>query len=410
MKKIICLFLALSWFIINGSCRSDDNAAPTLQSLDSPNGIIVLDYGNEGNGRDIYITFEMPGSEDEVMNYNLILSKTGTVLSYSEATSLPEDRMYSIEKTGSVINHQVQADFKDSDGDVIQNDQSYSAYILTTSNTEDKLGSLSAGRIIQLKDIPYYEVKTLGNTSYPYMEALSYQDGYIMAPGEGNIYKVDVATGQYEIFDTGLPGPLGGGFDPHDGSYYGAMYSGGYVVKYQPDGTNAVFATEMIGPIGIAVDNDKNVYISNFDANFISKVTPDGTKTVFSNNSSGLINGPDGLVMAKGSLYSINFWDSRILKISSSGQPSLLATLPGTGNGYMAYADNFFFATSYTERKIYRIDMSGNYELIAGTGHSSTKDGPAELASFKNPNGIAIAGDTLFVGDEAKIRMVIKHE
>lgn len=405
MKKFINLSLTLSLLLTIGSCK-DENNKP---SIEPPQRIVILDHGNLGDGRDLYVTFHESRSEDEVMSYNLILVKTGTDLTYDNATLLQMDRVYSFEKNGSLTKHQVESNFKDSDGDAIRNNQPYTAYILTASDSEDRHGSLSSGSSIELKDIPYYEVKSLGSSPYPYMEALSYRNGYIMAPGESNIYKVDVKSGQFEIFDTGLPGPLGGGFDPHDGSYYASMYGGGYVVKYELDGTSSVFADGMIGPIGIAVDGNQNVYISNFEGNTISKVTPKGNVSTFVNNSLGLINGPDGLVMAKGDLYSINFYDNKILKINSSGVPSLFSALPGSGNGYITYADDFFYATSYSDRKVYRIDMSGSHELIAGSGGNSTTDGPASIATFKNPNGIAIAGDTLFVGDEAKIRMIIKH-
>lgn len=37
-------------------------------------------------------------------------------------------------------------------------------------------------------------------------------------------------------------------------------------------------------------------------------------------------------------------------------------------------------------------------------------NGPGLLSMFKGPNGIAISGDTFFVGDDTKIRMLIKHQ
>ncbi len=411
MKKFVQLAMALCLLFIANSCKTDDNdqAQPMIETIDSPDGITIIDHGNQGNGTDIYVSFQRSGNENEVRNYHLILAKTGSDLSYSEAAALQDDRMYVIEPTGDLIEQQVQNDFKDFEGDAIRNDQSYNAYILTTSNTENMIGSLSNSIRIELKDIPYYEVQTL--STYPGMEALSYHQGVIIMPAVGNrLLKVDVETGAYTVLDTNEGWPLGGGFDPYDGSYFGAMYGGGEVLKYDMDGNHVVFADELVGPIGIAVDQGRNVYITNFDGNFISKVTPEGKKTVFANNSLGLINGPDGLVIAEGSLYAINFYDSRILKISSEGEPSLFATLPGTGNGYITYADNFFYAPSYTERKVYRIDRNGRHEVLAGNGENFSKDGPASLASFKSPNGITTDGNIIFVGDDNKIRTIIKHE
>jgi hypothetical protein len=409
MKKIIPISLILLLFGIITGCTKEGNPDPLLDTLDTPTGIAILDYGNQGDSRDVYVTFKHLTEESEVVDYKLIFVKAGAEIDLAIASALPVDNTYPLDKSGFETKQQVEHKFKDTDGDDIQNDQHYGAYIITTSNSDDVLTSLSRRISVELKDSPYYEVKTLG--SYPGMEALSYQDGVIIMPGAGNaLYKVDVETGAYTVLDANQPWPLGGGFDPHDGSYYGSMYAGGVVYKYDEAGNRSNFASGLIGPIGIAVDGHKNVYITNFDANSISKVTPEGEKSIFVNNSLGLINGPDGLVIAQGTLYAINFWDSRILKINGSGIPSLFATLPGSTTGYITYANGYFYAPSISDRKIYRIDMNGSYELIGGTGDNSSIDGPGLLASFKSPNGIAAAGDTIFVGDDTKIRMLIKHQ
>ncbi|NQZ74521.1 MAG: hypothetical protein HRT61_00155 [Ekhidna sp.] len=414
MKKARNLSFLICSLCLLWSCESEDvveqpiDTVKPLPVLNSPKEISIIDFGNEGDGRDIFITFKRNGSANDILGYHLILSKIDIDLDFAEASTLPDDRRYAIEKGGSSITHQVISNFKDSDGDTIRNDQSYKAYILTLSNTEEKESSLSSGSQLTLRDKPYYEVKTLG--SYPALEALSYQDGIIMAPAVGNrLLRIEVETADYTIFDTNQNWPLGGGFDPHDGSYYASYYGGGYVTKYKSDGTSLLFASGINGPIGIAVHSNRDVYITNFNENSISKVTPNGNRSIFVNNNSGLINGPDGLVIVEGELYAINFYDGKILRISSSGEPSLLATLPGNGNGYIAYREGYFYAPSYNSNRIYQIDMSGKYEIIAGNGTESSVDGPGALASFTNPNGIAIAGDTIFVGDETKLRMVIKH-
>ena len=173
MKKFINLSLTLSLLLTIGSCK-DENNEPSIEPLQR---IVILDNGNLGDGRDLYVTFHESRSEDEVMSYNLILVKTGTDLTYDNATLLQMDRVYSFEKNGGLTKHQVESNFKDSDGDAIRDDQPYPAYILTTSNSAGRHGSLSSGSPIELKDIPYYDVNALVSSPYPFMEAFSYRNG-----------------------------------------------------------------------------------------------------------------------------------------------------------------------------------------------------------------------------------------
>lgn len=410
MKKQAVLIYAILICIPIFSCSEDDGPGAPKQ-LSKPGAFSIQDFGNSGNGLDLYISFLRLPAEDEVQNYNLILAKEGTTtIDLSIAESLGSDRMFTIPTTGFSIKQQITSSFSDLDGDPITNDQAYNTYLYTRPNTETRQGSLTAGISIKLEDKPYYEVKTL--TSLPGMEALSYSpEGYLMIPGsKTTLYRVDVSTGNYSIFDSGLSWPLGGGYDADDGSYYASMYGGGQVIKYTTNGEKTVIASGLSGPTGIVPDGNGNLYVANYDGGYISKITTDGNKTIFANNSSGLINGPDGLVLVGSQLYSINFLDGKILKISSTGDVSLFATVPGTITGYIAYSDGHFYVPSLSERKLFKIDMNGNVEAIAGLGSDGLVDGPAGLATFSTPNGVAIAGDTIFVGDNKRIRMVIKHD
>lgn len=410
MKKQNLFIYALLIVIPFFSCSNEDG--PDIpDQLASPGGIYILDFGNSGDSRDLYTTFLQIPDEDHVESYHLILTKEGSATpDLTTAQLLDADRFYTIAKTGSAIKQQVTSQFSDLDGDPIVNNQAYTAYLYTKSNTAVLQSSLSRGISLKLEDKPYYEVQTL--TSVPGVEAISYSpNGFLMMPGSKTaLYRVDLSTGNYNVFDSGLEWPLGGGYDPNDGSYYAAMYGGGQVIKYTVDGEKSVVTSGLQGPTGIVPDTEGNLYVANYEGGYISKVAPDGSKTVFANNSSGLINGPDGLVLVGNQLYSINFLDGKILKISSTGEVSLFATLPGTLTGYIAYADQHFYVPSPSQRKLYKIGMSGDFEAIAGLGADGHIDGPGPLATFSGPNGVATKGDTIFVGDNTRIRMVIKHD
>lgn len=410
MKNQTLLIITLLILVPFLSCSGDDGATAP-DELPVPGGIQILDFGNQGDSRDLFLTFLRVPEEDNVESYHLMLTKEGSPTPDIETVqSLSANNMFTIAKTGFAIKQQITTQFSDLDGDPVSNDQAYTAYLYTKSNTEAFNGSLSRGMAITLEDKPYFEVKTL--VTLPGVEAISYSsEGFIMGPGSRtSLYRIDLSTGNYSVFDSGLNWPLGGGYDPKDGSYYAAMYGGGQVIKYSANGEKSIITSGLQGPTGIVSNADGSLYVANYDGGYISKVNPDGSKTVFANNSSGLINGPDGLVLVGSQLYSINFLDGRILKISSTGEVSLFTTLPGTITGYIAYADGHFYVPSPSERKLYKIDLNGNFESIAGLGSDGLVDGPAPLATFSTPNGVAVKGDTVFVGDNRRIRMVIRHD
>lgn len=409
MKKLSALLKACVLSILIMGCGSDDPSGPTTVALRSPLQFSLTDNGNAGNSRDLYLKFKNITDEIHVQNYNLVLVKSGSpALTVETAEALDDAQLATIDKTGFAFSKQLDQDFVDTDGDAIVNDRTYNAYLFTHSNAQEFISSLSLPIDITLKEEDYYEVKMLSTTKG---EAISYHpNGYLIIPGEQNsLFKVNIQTGVSEVLDSGLPWPLGGGFDLSTNTYYAAYYSSGHVYAYTQNGDKSLLDSGFSGPIGIAVDADHNIYVGNYDGNYISKITPQGANSVFA-TSQGLINGPDGLVFAKGELYAINFKDSRIMKISSNGVASLFATLPGTITGYIAYQDDHFYVASISTKKIFKIDMSGNYETIAGTGESGEINGPAALAQFEAPNGIAIAGDTIFVSDASGIRMIIRHD
>ncbi|MCE7992208.1 MAG: hypothetical protein HEP71_09520 [Roseivirga sp.] len=410
MKNQTVLIYTLLTIIPFLSCSGDDGPVAPEQ-LPVPGGIQILDYGNRGDGRDLFISFLRVPEEDKVKSYHLILVKEGsTAPDIETAPSLNADKMFTITKTGFAIEEQVSRQFSDLDGDPVRNDQPYTAYLYTESNTDAFQGSLSSGTQVTLKDTDYYEVRTL--ITLPGLEAISYSpEGFLMMPGSRtSLYRVDLSTSTYRVFDSNLNWPLGGGYDINDGVYYASLYGGGQILKYTHDGESTVIATGLQGPTGIVSDGNGNLFVANYDGGYISKIDSDGQKTIFANNSSGLINGPDGLVLVGNQLYSINFLDGRILKISSTGEVSLFTTLPGTTTGYIGYAGGYFYVPSLSERKLFKIDMNGNFESIAGLGADGFIDGPAPLARFSTPNGVAIKGDTVFVGDNGRIRMVIRHD
>jgi len=72
---------------------------------------------------------------------------------------------------------------------------------------------------------------------------------------------------------------------------------------------------EIVWPMGVAVDNDGNVYVGSADAEEIYKITPTGEKSVFASVPIvGAIHfGSDGY------LYVCEMWEGKVVKISPDG-------------------------------------------------------------------------------------------
>ncbi|HMC65559.1 MAG TPA: thioredoxin-like domain-containing protein [Gemmataceae bacterium] len=60
---------------------------------------------------------------------------------------------------------------------------------------------------------------------------------------------------------------------------------------------------------------------------------------------------------------------------------------------------NRLFIADSTHHRIVITDLDGKKIAIAGTGAEGRNDGPFEKASFRDPQGLALRGDTLYVAD-----------
>ena len=231
-----------------------------------------------------------------------------------------------------------------------------------------------------------------------------------MGPGANHsLYKIDLGTGNHSVFATGLAVPYGGAFNNSNGHFYISNYQNGEIWEFDKEGERTLAASGLNGPTGMVVDADGNLFINNYNTSSISKLDTQGNLSDFSLDNAH-IKGPDGLVIVDGELYCINFDNPKIMKVSSEGNVSLFAPLPGSVTGYIAHDFDQFFVASISQRRIFSIDKDGNHTVIAGSGSASRKDGPAALAGFIKPNGIAIAGNVIYVSDDGTIRTITRHE
>lgn len=224
------------------------------------------------------------------------------------------------------------------------------------------------------------------------------------------VWQLDFSnTNSLTIFATGLLGASGNDFDSQ-GNLFQSNIAAGDVRKIDPNGRVTTFTGAGIScNVGVNIDADDNLYVCNCCGTFgntIRKITPTGASTVFANG--GLFACPNGITRdMDNNLYVSNFGNGNIVKITPTGQTSLLASTPGTpgiasaSNGHITYSslENVLYVASHGSHKIYKLTLDGQLTVLAGSGQRGNTDGVALQASFSRPNGLAlsITEDTLFV-------------
>ena len=203
----------------------------------------------------------------------------------------------------------------------------------------------------------------------------------------------------------------------------------GLATSVDGTGTEASFNT----PMGVAVDNDGNIFVAEQFSSKIRKITPAGVTTTFAGTGlQGMDNGigtaasfsmPIAVALSNdGSvLYVADNINNVIRKVITS--TAEVSTFAGTGaqgadDGAGAVATfnsvaglavdaagNVFVADQYNH-KIRKITPAGVVSTFAGSGAEAFADGQGIAASFNVPTGITIdGGGNLYVADQYNYRI-----
>ncbi len=216
-------------------------------------------------------------------------------------------------------------------------------------------------------------------------------------------------NGEVTVHANGFNTPNGLAFDSH-GNLFLADNRGNKIFKIAPDGTITQHGANITSPSGLLKDPDSDtLYVTQFTQNRVLKMAPDGTmRTYLAGNG---LNGPVGLAFdEEKNLYIGNFNNCEVYKVTPQGAMSFLADIPGTWLGFITYSSGLIYGTSFTIHKIYTVTREGVVSHFAGSGSPGKTDGPALSATFNNPNGIiaSATGDTIFVSDygSKSVRMI----
>ncbi len=233
-------------------------------------------------------------------------------------------------------------------------------------------------------------------------EAISWsKDGRIYSPdfGNGRLYQIN-RDGTKTTLRAGIVGPLGGAFDEAGNYYYSEFYRGN-VYRRTPAGVDSLIGTGFGGPTGILVDSTQTkIYVADWNNSAVHMLDlTTGQRTVLA--SRGGISGPDGIVYApNGDLLVANFNNNRIHRVKADGTVSLFTLLTDSpDSGYLIRFGDGYLSAGLKSNIIWHIDAMGTVTPWLGTGTIGATDGTADVATFEEPNGIAInpTSDTILV-------------
>ena len=188
--------------------------------------------------------------------------------------------------------------------------------------------------------------------------------------------------------------------------------------------TTATFKTL----VGIAIDGNNNLFVSDSGNYKIRKITPQGVVSDFAGSTAGDQDVPAGagssalyarfssisgiVIDYAGNIIVCDYGNSKIKKINANGTvvSTLVGTIAGDVDGDATTAKinpslitkdnqgNFYF-TEVATHKIKKVSSAGVVATIAGSTRGDI-DESGTNAKFNNPTGIAINNDgTLFVAD-----------
>ena len=168
---------------------------------------------------------------------------------------------------------------------------------------------------------------------------------------------------------------------------------------------------------GVVTDAAGNVFVTDGNA-FIRRITPQGQVSTLATG----VTGGRALAMDKGGNFFVaDERNSRILKVSAAGVVTTYAGSAGEGSvdgpaavarflspqGLALAADGTLYVSEYAGT-IRRISPDGVVSTLAGQAHASGDvDGPGAQARFQNPGSLALdAQGLLFVSDNRSVRTV----
>lgn len=243
----------------------------------------------------------------------------------------------------------------------------------------------------------------------------------VAVDGAGAVYVTDAANHRVRKITT-------------DGTI--STVAGTGTAGYSGDGGPAT-AARLNYPLGVTVDSEGVLYISDHSNNRVRKVTTDGTISTVAGTGTAGFKGDDGPALSAqlnrpyavavneaGVLFITDGNNHRVRKVSVDGT---ITTVAGTGTagyggdggpatsaqfnlplGVAVDSSGNLYISDYNNHRVRRVTPDGEISTVAGKGTAGFggDGGPATAAQLSNPFGLAVdCVDTLYIADHLNNRV-----
>ena len=203
----------------------------------------------------------------------------------------------------------------------------------------------------------------------------------------------------------------------------------GSIRKITPTGTVSTFASGLLFPTGIVIDESENIFVA--DNNKVFKIDQNGTTSILAGSAAGFADGTGTnaqfqtlnqlTIDASGNIFGADRANHRIRKITPNG---VVSTIAGSSAGF---ADGAAISAQFDSPTGITIDEQGNLYVVDSNNHRIRKitpdgqvstvagsaagfsDGDGATAQFDTPRAITIDADgNLYITDtdNRKIRKI----
>ncbi|MEL6256883.1 MAG: SMP-30/gluconolactonase/LRE family protein [Bacteroidota bacterium] len=412
---VLLLFISPLYFF---SCEGE---APEPVDFGPVSEIVVMDNGNIGNASDIEINFKKQLDLKNIGEYRIFAIKAASASSFTleMANDMASDRYTSIrtDETYPVKGKELTAQSMDTDGDVINTNETYRFAILTVAEdsraSDNTLAISEADFQLTVNNLLTDHTREqeigagsllLGPSGQLWMGDYNIQRHVSM--NSDTIYRLYRITedGSFQEESTEYQVLAGNVFDSEFNLYQSDILNA-RILRKTPGGvfdTLVANGYPLFQPDGIYVDANKNIFVADQEAGNVVKIDPDGISSQFAFVGKS----PRGITAdTEGNLYvSHNHENGEISKVSPDGTVSILASLPvsipeGYGlpykmwMGYIIFHEGFLYVAGMSSDRIYKISLDGEVEVFAGSGKRGIPRGGVRTANLNRPLGLAFSAN-----------------
>jgi phosphodiesterase/alkaline phosphatase D-like protein/uncharacterized protein YjiK len=173
-------------------------------------------------------------------------------------------------------------------------------------------------------------------------------------------------------------------------------------------------AARFSNPVGLTLDAGGNLYVADAGNHLIRKITRAGEVSTFAgsgtqgstdgNGTSASFNSPQGIAIdADRNLYITEDERSSVRKITPTGDVTTLAGVVASSSqlsGIAVDASANLYVTDVANNLIGKISPAGDVTILAGSGSEGADNGAGTTASFSLPYGITVdASGNVYVAD-----------